>query len=61
MAKGGTGRAQHSEFRRPKKDTWVEKDEMSMASELILVYLVKALNAATNATAQDRAAYAIQV
>jgi hypothetical protein len=39
----------------------VEKDEMRMASELILVYLVKALNAATNATSQDRVAFAIQV
>lgn len=41
-------------------DTWVEKDETEMASELITGYLIKALNAAANATLQDRAGYAIQ-
>lgn len=42
------------------EDMWEEKDEMGMAQELILDYLVKALNASTNATSQDRAAFAIQ-
>jgi hypothetical protein len=42
------------------KDAWEEKDEMAMATELILYYLVKALNSATNTTSQDRAAFAIQ-